>query len=264
MDLNSYQYDDGSFIQAFDDGSVLIGDSNGNVEGIPAGAEINVPVSTTVNIQSVQGNVSNDHRVRIKVPPEYLTYTTGGFGNALQAVGGILFPYTPQINYDVRADYSSVNPTHSNYTQYFYQRSAVGTITISGRFTVQNDGDAVNYISTIYLLKSLMKMPFGSRSNGGDAMAGSPPPVCRLYGYGSYIFENVPVALTNYRVDLPENVDYYTMNKGSTDSRHGRNTVPILSTIAVTCIPVYSRAEMQKFSVKSYLNDRQFIKGGYL
>ena len=55
------------------------------------------------------------------------------------ALGELVFPYTPTISYDSQAVYGSVNPVHSNYTQYFYKNSQVGNISVTGKFTVQNE-----------------------------------------------------------------------------------------------------------------------------
>jgi hypothetical protein len=64
------------------------------------------------------------------------------------------------------------------------------------------------------------------------------------------MLKNVPVAITSFRVELPDSVDYFVY-----DSKYyGKNSVPVMSTIAVTCLPMYSRNEMQEFSVTGYLN----------
>jgi len=197
--------------------------------------------------------LSTDHRVRIKVPSSYITSKTGQQPNVSSQ--GIIFPYTPQITIEHKADYSSQNVTHSNFAQHFYQRSSVGTITITGKFTVQSDSDAVAYLSTIQLLRGLTKMLTAT-----DSIPGSPPPVCRLFAYGSYIADNVPVAITSFRNDLPDNVDYFALPSSGI---FNDTMVPIVSTIAVSLIPMYSRAEQQKFSVNKWLNG-VINKDGYL
>jgi hypothetical protein len=64
------------------------------------------------------------------------------------------------------------------------------------------------------------------------------------------MLKNVPVAITSFRVELPDAVDYFVY-----DSKYyGKASVPVMSTIAVTCLPMYSRSEMQEFSVTGYLS----------
>ena len=39
-------------------------------------------------------------------------------------------------------------------------------------------------------------------------LRGTPPPILLLNGYGTVIFHNVPVLVTNYTVEFPQDVDY--------------------------------------------------------
>ena len=170
-------------------------------------------------------------------------------------MGGIIFPYTPTIAYEHKADYSNVPIMHSNFALNFYQRSYVTNISISGKFTVQNEYDAAVYLSTIHLLRALTKM-----RSGGEDFSGSPPPVCRLDAYGDFMLKNVPVAISSFKFDLPDSVDYFTTK----DYPFGETSVPTLSTISLTLIPMYSRAEMQKFTVSGWLSDEAVRKSGIL
>ena len=193
----------------------------------------------------------NDHRARLLVPSSYLT----GQASALSKMQGIIFPYTPEISQEYSASYSSLNTVHSNYTQHFYKNSAVGDIGITAKFTVQNESDALIYLSIVHLLRALTKMKFGDDDN-----AGSPPPVCRLYAYGDYMFNRTPVVLSSFRLLLPENVDYF-----STDisSAFNVSTVPVSSSITMQFKPIYSRNEQLKFTVREwqsgYLRTRGYL-----
>jgi hypothetical protein len=212
-----------------------------------------------VNVISANGTApSVDTRVKIKVPGEYLTiFTQGGEFLELTNNGGIVFPYTPQISYEHKADFSPLAPIHSNYPVYFYQRSSVTPISIQGKFTVQNENDAAIYLSTVHLLRALTKMRSGDESN-----AGSPPPVCRLFAYGLFSLDNVPVSISSVKIDLPDSVDYFSTGKNN--RIFGTTAVPTLSTISVTCIPMYSRSEMQNFTVPNWLNDDSLRTAGLL
>lgn len=267
-------FDDGSALQTFDDGSTLATASDGSMSAlgtdnritrsIPKGAEPVKQRTAQVKFIDVRGNVqSKDLRVKIRVPSSYLTSLTGGYSNELTNLGGIIFPFTPSISYENKAEYTSSNPLHSNFAINFYQKSSVGNISISGKFTVQDERDAAIYISTVHLLKALTKMRSGGST--GDRDSGSPPPVCRLDAFGEFMLENVPVAISSFRIELPDGVDYFTIGKGSTQNvRFGLTSVPTVSTIAITCVPMYSRDEMQKFSVSGWLTNSKFRKSGYL
>lgn len=206
-----------------------------------------------------------DNRVKIRVPAAYTKdKLTGGPYRVLSTIDGIIFPYTPAISYEYKADYTPQNPIHSNFGLNFYNRSSVGSISIQGKFTVQNSKDAAAYLSTIHLLKALTRM-----KTGNDSTPGSPPPVCRLDAYGDYMIKNVPIAITSFRIELPDSVDFYTLGKDMpmdypTQNLYGQTTVPTVSTISITCIPMYSRNEMQKFSVDKWLAYSGPRTDGYL
>jgi hypothetical protein len=199
-------------------------------------------------------NGTPDTRVKLLVPHSYLSGNTTGPKNQLKLVGGIIFPYTPTISLEHKANYSGVNTPHSNYTQYFYKNSAVSEIGISAKFTVQNEEEAGLYIAVVHLLRVLTKMQFGNDSN-----AGSPPPICRLLAFGDYMLNNVPVAVTSFKADYPDNVDYF--RTGDTVKDFGYTSVPVLSTINLTLIPMYSRAEMLRGTVTGWINGNQRVRG---
>lgn len=228
---------------------------------IPFGAEVQKtkPPMRTVIKDAVGNLYGKDLRTKIRVPNKYLQqHTVGGDNEELRSHGGIIFPYTPQIQFELKAEYSSTTPLHSNFQINFYKNSTIGTISVSGKFTVQNKEDAKIYISTVHLLKALTRMRAGGKT--GDADSGAPPPVCRLDAHGEMILNNVPVAIQTFRIELPDSVDYFTIPG---HHQYGPTSVPTVSTIAVTCLPMYSRSEMQKFNVTGYVaND--FLGKGYI
>lgn len=198
---------------------------------------------------------AKDVRAILKVPTTYLNGVTDP-GKVLSTFGGIVFPYTPQISFSHDATYQSVNPTHSNYTQYFYKNSAVSAIQVNAKFTVQNEDDAIILVGVLTLLRALTKMKFGP-----DKDAGAPPPVCRFSAYGNYMLSNVPVTVASFRHDLPDSVDYF--QTGNMFRTHGLNFVPVMSTISLTLNPTYSRSEMMRAGVTSTLTGKA-QKSGFL
>lgn len=256
-DLATQVFDDGSTLQTFDDGSVLATDTSGRVSAaVPYGAMRPQPGPATVIFKDANGTkLGKDMRVKIRVPSNYLV----GKAARLSSLSGIIFPYTPSISYEYKADYAASNPLHSNFSINFYQRSSISSISINGKFSVESPKDAELYIATLHLLRSLTKMRSGG-SKSGDPDSGSPPPVCRLDAYGQDMMTNVPVAITSVRVELPDGVDYYTHQ----DAQGGMNSVPVLSTIAINCLPMFSRREMQQFNVTGYLSNPAFRTQGYM
>jgi hypothetical protein len=229
---------------------------------VPAGAEPRKVKAATAQFKDVRGNIKGvDLRVKIRVPAEYIVSPGITQSMPLEDLGGIVFPYTPTISYSHSADYAQQNPLHSNYALNFYKNSSISKLTISGKFTVQNDKDAEVYIATVQLLRALTKMRTGGRKL--DPYSGSPPPVCRLDAYGDYMLSNVPISISEFKIETGDNIDFYTFGKlGFTDNI---SSVPTISTISVTCVPMYSRAEMQKFTVTNWLdNYLKTRREGYL
>jgi hypothetical protein len=211
----------------------------GTSDGIPAGAD---PKSRSIRPQTAQFLFSNtkaeeDLRVTIRVPNGYRN-------KAYEA--GIIFPYTPQITVEHKADFTPQNPLHTNYTLNFYKSSSVSDISIQGLFTVQNDDDAIQYLSAVHLLRALTKGRFG----GADPYRGSAPPICRLTAYGDYMLDNAPVSIASFKQDLPSDVDYYYLASSSL----GSAMVPTRCTISVVCKLMVSRSEMLTATVPSWLS----------
>ena len=232
-----------------------------------AGAVPPGPIKPIVTFGGATGAAEPvDLRVKLRIPDSYLAGLPGTDifslpGYVIKKHNGIIFPYTPQITYDTFANYSNMNLMHSNQPMYSYKGSGISAINLSAKFTNQNDDDGGAYLIILHTLRALTKMKFGS-----DPDAGAPPPVCRLDAYGDYMLKNVPVVVSNFRIELPDNVDYYrvgNLNFGGSAVTFHENLVPTVSTIALTLIPMYSRAEQLAFNVTGW-KDGSFRGQGYL
>jgi hypothetical protein len=216
--------------------------------------------NTTPNVQF--GGAA-DYRAKLLVPKDYILekLTRGGTNKVLENAGGIIFPYTPTISYESFANYASQSIMHSNYQHYSYKQSGVSPIKITAKYTVQSDEDALIYLATLHLLKSLTKMQFGT-----DANAGAPPPVCRFSAYGDFMMRDVPVAVNAFSHDMSPDVDSYTTNSKNDNASeyYGTNFVPTVSTFSLTLTPMYSRNEQLAFNVTDFRDTPGLRKKGYL
>jgi hypothetical protein len=233
--------DDGNVTTVYADGKREVRDANGKV--IPmGGGQIETPATA-------QWAGARDLRVLLRIPQEYLAYS-----GSLKQMQGILFPYTPSIGYESKANYSAINPMHSNYTQHAFKNSEISNISVTAKLSVQNEQEAVWWLAIQHVLRSLTKMRWGEDQN-----AGAPPPVCRLEGYGDFMLRNVPVVVSSFKMDLPENVDYIATK----NSNYKTSLVPTVSTLSLTLLPMYSRREIRDYSVEKWLS--RGLKGkGYL
>ena len=177
------------------------------------------------------------------------------FGASGQSRIGVIFPYTPTVQVTHTANYTPQRLTHNNYTQYFYDNSEVGAITINGEFTVQNVNEGQYLLATIYFFRSITKMFFGN-----DQAAGNPPPIVYLNGYGQYYLPNVPCVCTNFTHTMPDSVDYVDIpepglnyNPTVTNPVLNSTRLPTTSTVSLTLQPVYSRlSQSQGFSLQDF------------
>ena len=213
---------------------------------LPAGAQAFIRQGTAIKLAP---GAQNDWRVRITC--QWNIFKSPLF-SLLENTGGVVWPYMPNITVSTKADYTPMNLTHNNYTMHSYKGSMVDDIQISGEFTCETETDAAYWIAATTFFKTATKMFFGQ-----GEFAGNPPLVCNLTGYGSSIFDKVPVIIKSFSVDLKDDVNYIRCNT------FGTNTwVPVISTISVTVAPVYNRQRMRKFSLQDYARGKTSDPGG--
>ena len=151
-------------------------------------------------------NADGDWRVKLRLAPQatYLYQAPDpGILAPLTETDGIIFPYTPSIDIQYRAEYNAYSPTHSNYQHFFYQGSSVATVQLNADFTAQDTVEAEYLLAVIHFLKSASKMFYGQ-----DAQRGSPPPLLYLTGLGEYQFNESPCVISEFNYNLPPDVNY--------------------------------------------------------
>ena len=205
----------------------------------------------------------NDWRVRISLQPS----TAGLFYNdpknpimyPLSQTSGVVFPYTPSITVNHRARYGATPLTHANYASYFYEGSEVSSININAEFTVQNIEEGQYFAAVIQFFRSMTKMFYGN-----SQLAGTPPPMVFLDGYGPAYMPHVPCVVTDFSHTMPSDVDYIEVPVGgsvrnisgqqiNTTNFATRTRLPTSSTLQITLQPVYSRSNVSNnFTLENY------------
>jgi len=207
---------------------------------IPRGAELFSQGGGATRISSTN---ASDWRVRIRLnsPATYdQLLGSNPFIEQIKSRGGVIWPYLPTIQLTTKANYTSIETTHSNYPFYAYKNSAVEDIQISGEFSAETEQDAGYWIAATMFLRTVTKMFFGQGPN-----AGNPPPICVLDGYGTSVFKNVPVIVKSFSVDFKDDVNYVYYGPTQT-------WVPIMSTVSCTVAPIYNRARLRQFDLRKY------------
>jgi hypothetical protein len=248
--------------------SVAEGISNGSINpfgfmknirsaNLQPGAMPTFKTRTNATVNTARGE--NDWRVKLSVPPQYNALSSPLLSPLITETGGnMVFPFTPSILMTHSASYNAMQPIHTNYPFQNYQHSSVDAITIAGDFFVETDQDARYWIAVIHYLRSVTKMFYGAGPEQG-----SPPPVVRLNGYGDYVFNNVPVVVTSFNVELPTDVNYIKTGLTGSAATNGNSApasgwVPTQSAITVTVMPTYSRGQVSQFNMKD------FVSGSYV
>lgn len=215
-------------------------------KNLPAGGDLFSEAGARV---SLQPSAENDWRVRINC-------NFGLFGNSfdrLQATNGVVWPFTPSVSIATTANYNAIEVTHNNYPFYAYKNSRIEDITINGEFSAETETDAEYWLQATTFFKTATKMFYGA-----SQYAGNPPVVCQLSGYGPGVFNQVPIIVKSFNIEMPNDVDYV---KCSRTNGAGPTWVPIVSNISVTVSPIYNRSLLRKFSLQNYANGKEL---GYM
>ncbi len=159
----------------------------------------------TLEAQRKMAN-NGDWRVRLSLAPS-ATYlynaSPPGILAPLAKTGGVIFPYTPKIDINYKAEYDPYTLTHSNYKGYFYKSSYTDAVNMSATFTAQDSAEADYLLAVIHFFRSVTKMFYGQ-----DAERGAPPPLVFLTGLGQYQFSAHPCVVSSFSYSLPADVDY--------------------------------------------------------
>lgn len=205
---------------------------------LPGGGEL----SGSIRAMASFGGMGGDWRVKLSIPGPFL-------GSAvlyplLMSDCSLVFPYTPTINISGSAGYEEQSVTHQNYQFIYYNSGKSEQIQISAPFNVEDEEQGLYWIAAVHFLRSATKM-----FTGNDVNAGNPPVICRLNGYGDYVFPNVPVVIKSFSMDMPQDVNYI---------QAGGSHVPVKSSLNLTLQPIYSRTAAKDFSLTTFVN------GGYM
>jgi len=232
---------------------------------------MNAPESTT------NGTKKLDQRARLRPMPSAENYvygmTTSENGQMigketnilypLYEMGGLVWPYTPTINIQQNVDYSSYEPIHSNQEFKAYKRTQALTFSCSGVFTAQNLAEKEYSLAVLHFLRTVTKMHFGIN----DSDRGTPPPVLLFSAYGNLMFNDLPVVVNSYDMNLSNDVDYVRYERIVGINRQtglawipAKFTVNVSMTVQKTPTEMRNNFDLNKFRTGELLLGK---KGGW-
>lgn len=211
--------------------------------------QIASPTQATAGSEALAESYDWRARLRPKKGGEDKFYSRVGVDDALggQALmdpikqsGGMVWQNTPSVFVQGSADYNSAIMQGMNYPIRTFINSNPGDIPVTADFTA-NDIYEARYMLAIYaFLRTATKAYFGDAAVAtGDY--GTPPPVLLFEYLGDHGFNKVPVIISNYSIQYPDNVHYVPVTVGDTVTY-----VPAVSNIVVNLQPTYTPHKLRR------------------
>jgi len=233
--------------------------SSGSSNSFFTSSNISTPqlVGTNASVNDPASSISSylepapDLRVRLK--PLNADEVYGDVGGQksilgiLRETGGLLFPFTPTISFNQDVNYQSINMTHTNMDLSAYTGTPSVTLSVVGKFTVQNQREGRYAMAVLHFLRTVSKMYFGD-ADRISGKAGLPPPILVFNGYGEYMFNNLRTILKSHSYTFDDTVDMVTIYIDGSPVR-----IPALFTISLTLqVQQTPRAMRQDFSLDAF------------
>lgn len=207
-----------------------------------------------------------DYRVRLKPFPGKAREDVLGprspdnILNPLWATNGLLFPYTPSIQFSQDVDWKNVDLTHTNYDTAAYSRTPSVQLSVSGKFTVETHEDGKYLLSVLHFLRVVSKMNFG-KEDAQTNKAGLPPPVLLFSGYGPYMFNDVRVVVRNHSYTFDDTVNMVEVVTGPGESIR----LPVILQLSMTLQVVQTpRDQKDGFVLNDFRTGTLMKRGGWL
>lgn len=190
-----------------------------------------------------------------KARSQFLKETNSDGSKTLMGIlyndGGIIMPYSPNINITTTSNYAQADITHTNYDYHTFVKSGITTITVDVKLVSDTLENADYTLAVIHLLRSLSKMYYGIN----DPDAGTPPPIMLLSAYGDYMINNLPVALRSFYMQLTDDNDYVHTSFNT--------QVPVEFNIQLDLVHMPNPAKIRdEFTMDNFI-DGSLIKKGY-
>jgi hypothetical protein len=212
----------------------------------------------------INNDVSADsRRARLRPKPAAMGQIlgTGNILQPLKATNGMVWPYQPTITYQQGVSYTDVSMTHTNQEFYAYAKTDAVKLVCESEFTVQNQDDGKYSLACIHFLRTITKMYFGQSSN-----LGTPPPVLLFDAYGQYMFNRLPVIVTNFTVTMPKDINYVPIDVSSLGKSFTTPYVwlPAVFSITVNMTVQNTPSRLRQFNLDDFRNGTLLSGGGWI
>lgn len=200
-----------------------------------------------------------DFRVRVSPLKAAEFFGSGGpdLMAPLRATNGVLFPYSPNVTVEQSVEYQPMSMIHTNNDYYGYQRTPSMKLTITGKFTCQNQTEGKYAMAAIHFFRTASKMWFGVKAG---QKAGLPPPIMVLNGYGRYMFNNLNCILTQSSFAYADGVDTVPISVGT-----GVVRLPAMFDLTIGLTVQQTPQKMRdEFDLDAFRTGALMEKGGWI
>lgn len=174
----------------------------------------------------------------------------------LKESNGIVWQYTPNLFLSGSAEYNETLMQGMNYPINTFISSRPPDIPITADFSANDIYEARYLLAIMSFLKICTKAGFGDDAVARGT-AGTPPPVLLFEYLGDHGFNKVPVVVTNWSMQLPDNVDYVPVQVNTQITY-----VPTLTNIMINLKPQYTPHRLRRrFSVEGITSGAAYKDG---
>ena len=180
----------------------------------------------------------------------------------LYQTGGLVWQYTPNIFYGGSVNYASQEFQGSNYPLNVYVNSQPPEYPIIAQFTANTIDEARYLLGVMHFIKIATKSYFGDAAVT-DGLYGTPPPVLLFEYLGEHGFNKMPCIITQYSINLQNDVDYIPVVTSVAGSGNEETTfVPTKSEISITIKPQYAPHKLRKrFDLREFTTGKNYRHG---
>jgi hypothetical protein len=230
-------------------------------------------IATETDVQIAAQSVSNtssklsngyDWRARLRPKAGGVDQFYGALPNGdalmrpLKESGGLVWQYTPVIFLSGTAEYNQTLMQGMNYPINTFISSRPPDIPVQADFTANDIYEARYLLAIMTFLKVCTKAYFGDAAvASGDY--GTPPPVMLFEYLGEYGFNKVPVVITNWSMQLPDDVDYIPVVVNDLVTH-----VPSKTNIVITLTPTYTPQKLRRRFDLNAVRSGQAYKDGFI
>jgi hypothetical protein len=130
---------------------------------------------------------------------------------------------------------------------------------------VQNQKEGEYLLAVMHYLRVVSKMYFGEASfkapsTGQPSLAGMPPPVLILHGYGDFMFNDLPVIVKDHSYSMKDNISYVDIKTAG-----GSVRLPSMMSISIKLVVQNTpKRNRKEFDLNQFRTGELMKKGGWI